>query len=844
MVSLLSRSQWRHWWRHPWLLLLSLLGVAMGVGGIVAMELSIGSCRRAFELSQQQLSGPTTHWIVGGQRGLPETLYRKLRIERGLRKCAPVVEGFLTWDDGKRRESLRLLGLDPIAEGPFRGAWLQGSSGKGPPLIQLLAGPGSLAMSRGEAKRLGLQLNQVMPLKAPGEMRLRATLDGLSPSREQALQGQLLCDLSVAQEALGMQGALSRIELILEPDEVDGLAAWLPAEVALVPAATRTQTMNQMSEAFFLNLQALSLLSLLVGSFLIYNTIHFMVMQRRPWMGRLRILGVTSREIRSQVLLEAAWIGALGSLLGALLGIALSRQLLPLLTRTINDLYYNLQVQQSHLSALSLAKGLWAGWICALAAAWWPAREAGATSPLVVLQSSPMEAQSLRGWLRGSGWAVLALALSWAVLELADSNLGLNLVAMFGLIFSSAALTPAFVLGVQRLLLKLTRGYHPGLHLILGGLRRSLSRMGVALMAMTLALSAVLSITVMVHSFRISLLSWLDRTLQFDLYIGQVDRQAARAGQGLPRQVVEALGRHPDVAHMVMLKMGPVYWRQPAMSSQVMAWKLGQLAAQPLEPASLKAYRMLSGRPPSPGLPELMASEPFARKNNLSVGEKLQLQTRSGPLDLTVAGVFQDYASDTGYLVMDLTRYRRHFLDDSVTGVGLMARPGRTESLRREILSAPGAELLEVRSQRALHALSVEIFEQTFLVTRALSLLAMLVAATGIVSSVAAHRLERRREMALWGALGWTRRQRWGLFWSESALAALLAGLAAWPCGLLQAYAMVQFINRRAFGWTLEFHPHWGAMLTTPLLAVLAASLAVALAPPSRRPLAEDLRTE
>ena len=424
------------------------------------------------------------------------------------------------------------------------------------------------------------------------------------------------------------------------------------------------------------------------------------------------------------------------------------------------------------------------------------------------------------------------------MLLLAENQLALNLVAMVGLMVSSASLTPALVLGAQRLCLRsLPRGGWMLLKLTLGGVERSLSRLGVALVAMTVALSAIISITVMVYSFRLSLIDWLGRTLSSDLYVGLANRQAAKGGQGLPPELVERVARLPQVEKQLRAKMTPVYYRQDGSGPF-----LTQLVAQ--DPDLGRLRFVVGPTPQKIGPGQALASEPFLRQHHLPVGTKLQLQSPSGPVTVELIAGFQDYASDSGYLMMDLEAYRQAFRDPGVTGLGVTVRGDTAEQVRAEILRWPDSRGLEVRSQKALRQLSVEIFEQTFQVTRLLQLLAVVVAGLGTLGAVAANQLERRREYALWTCLGLTSAERWRLRWGEAALCGLWAGLAAWPCGLLQAYAMVTFINRRAFGWSLEFHLDPWTLLATPFLGLLAATLAVLLAGSERNRPAEDLRQE
>lgn len=802
------------------------------------MDLAIASCERAFELSQETLTGKATHWIVGGPNGVPDQTVSLLRRQMGLQAVAPVMDGYVTVG----HESFRLLGIDPLADSGFRSSWLGNApTASSQPLSAALALPDTVALTASEASRLGTKLGGTLEVQGGPPLRVGAVLEGLPPNLEQALQGQLLCDVAVAQERLNSRGNLSRIEVILTPPQVSEVRKSLPAGLELIPSGTRSRVTEQMSVAFFLNLRALSLLSLLVGALLIYNVIHFLALQRRPWMAQLRILGVTSAELRGQLLAEAGWLGALGSTLGLALGAGLARVLLPLLTRTINDLYYNLQVQQVYLAPSVLLKGALLGWACALAAALLPALEAARAPAVSVLRRSELESHGARWAGKALAGGLLVLLLSWALL-LGSHLLELSFVAMFGLILGSAAMLPGLVLRAQAALLrKLPPSRFLVGKLMLGGVERSLSRLGVALVAMTVALSAIISITLMVHSFRLSLKEWLGRTLSADLFIGRANRQAARAGQALDPAWVARLQGEAGVARLLPLKMTPIRYR---LNGEVHPT---QLVAQAYTQEDLSRLRLRQGRFFRPeARDELMASEPFLRSQHVSVGSELEMDTAEGPRPFRLVGAFQDYASDSGYLVSTLDTYRTWFHDSTLSGVSVFLEPGRDpEDLRRRILSWPESQGLEIRSQRALRELSLEIFEQTFQVTRALQILAVLVATAGTLGAVAANRLERRREFALWGCLGLTRRERWGVAWGEAALCGFWAGVWAWPCGLLQAYAMVHFINQRAFGWTLDFFIDPLTLLFTPVLGVLAASLAVLLTgPPGSSRLAEDLRQE
>jgi len=795
-VRLLWLAHWRHLCSHPWLAALAVLGVAVGVAGLVAMDLARYSALRSFELTSTALTGRATHQIVGGPAGVPEELYAELRLRQGLRLAAPVVEGLVT----ARGQTLRVLGVDPFAEDPFR-AYLGG--GEGPPLQSFLSQPHGVLLSRRTATRLGVRPGDRVPVTGGQELTVVGLLTPGSGLAEEALEGLLLVDVSTAQELLDSLGRLSRIDLILA-----GPAPRLPAGVELLEASQRKRSLIAMSRAFFLNLQALSLLSLLVSVLLVYNIMSFLVVQRQPLLARLRILGVTGRELGAVVLAEAAALAVTGTLLGEPLGILLGRGLVQLVTRTVDDLYYAVEVTSLAVSPWVLAKGAALALGASLLAAWGPARWAAHTRSRSLLEQQAQRAVSHAFWL-GLG----CLAASWLALVYL-SGLAASLVAMFALMAGLALVTPALVGGLNTL-----AGRAPGpltWRLAARSATRNLSRTGVALAALMVAISATVGIGVMVQCFRGSLVRWLEHTLSADVYVGWADRNAARTGRPLPAELVERIVALPHVAGYSL--------QRSTEAGEV------SLSAVQLNERGKGSYRLLEGSWEGFEEGSVLLSEPLAQRLGLGPGDRLRLRTQSGPRDFPVAGVFLDYISDTGYALLALSVLRRDFGDPGVSAIALDVRDGQLEALVEEARRVIGEHPLQVRSNRSIKEISLTIFERTFAVTSVLRLLAVGVAFGGMLSALLALQLERVKEFAILRCLGMTPAEVRGLVRLETTLAGLWCGLLAVPAGLLLAFAMVHFINRRAFGWSLDFEVPWLVLAQAPLLALVSAWLAAWLA--------------
>ena len=401
-MHLVWRASLRHLLRHPWQTGLCVFGIALGVAVVLAIDLAIASAERAFDLSARAVIGEATHKIIGGPHGVPESLYREIRVDQGQRRSAPVLELDVALVE-PAAGGFRVLGIDPYAEAPFRQVEGTGTTG-GLPVAALLTRPGALLLESGMARDLGLAEGSAVSLRVGG-VRREAVVAGLfthaDPARRPALRRILIADIATAQELSGRCGFLSRIDLLIDSgtagaEQLRRITAALPEGTALLPADSRARALGRMMEAFRLNLRFLSLLALVVGAFLIFNTMTFSVVQRRPLLGRLRALGVTRREILLLVFTEGLVLGVAGSALGALLGVALARGLLGVIATTISDLYFAVAVQEVHLGGLPLLKAALLGCATSALVTLIPAREATRASPRIGLSRSGLEQRTTR----------------------------------------------------------------------------------------------------------------------------------------------------------------------------------------------------------------------------------------------------------------------------------------------------------------------------------------------------------------------------------------------------------------------------------------------------------------
>jgi putative ABC transport system permease protein len=824
---MLWRASLRHLTRHPWQIGLSVLGVALGVAVVMSIDLANESARRSFALFTETVAGHATHEVVGGPAGLPDAVYRRVRIDARMRASAPVVERDVAAAD-VRGLTFHLLGVDPFAETPFRSL----VSGESAGVPALLTRPGTVLIARDMARRLGLGPGATLVVRV-GTARRRLTVAGVLVPRDELsarmTETLLVADISTAQEVLGMPGRLTRIDLIVENDArrdaiLDRVRAALPPGASLVRAGARVEAVDQMTRAFRLNLTALSLLALVVGTFLIYNTMTFSVVQRRELFGALRALGVTRAELCLLVLGEALAVGLLATALGLPLGVALGHGLTRLVTRTVNDLYVTLTVNALAVPAAAVVKAAALGVGATLLAALAPALEAARTRPRAVLMRSTLETRwrhaAPRLALAGVGSALGGFTL----LAAGDRSLGLAFAGLFAILIGSAMLTPAATVVIMQALRPLMgRLLGQVGRMATGSVVQALSRTSVALAALMIAVSATVGVGVMVRSFRETVVRWLGTSLQADVYVSAPSLVSNRPDSTLDPALIARIRAAPDVARVTALRVA----RVQSPTGPV------RLLALDADARGFRSFTLKEGEADT--VPDalldggaVIVSEPFAWRRGLRVGSWVPLVTDRGQRSFRVAGVYRDYGSSEGVVLMSRRTYDGCWSDPAVSSLGVYARPGISadalvESLRR--LAGPADDVL-VRSNRALREASLTVFDRTFAVTVVLRYLAMAVAFVGVLAALTALALERSRELGVLRAHGLTPGEVWKLVTVQTGLMGLVAGVLAVPVGIVQALVLIFVVNQRSFGWTLELELAPGLLAQALLLAVAAGVLA------------------
>ncbi len=817
---------------------LTVAGIAVGVATMAAILLANASVLASFSATVDVVAGKAGLTVLADGPGIPEeTLARLAWLRARGVAIVPAVTATVVLE-GSGGDVVELLGIDPVTDPAVRDYRFVAEETSLSRLFDVFRKDSVLVPSP-LAARLGLAEGSEVGVVAGGaSRRLRvAGVLRLEGAARAAAGSVLFADLATAQELLGREGFLDRIDLVLP----EGLSAperealeesvrdSLPPGVSVGRPERRTATVDRMVRSFRVNLTALGLIALLVGTYFVYNTLSISVLRRRSDIGSVRALGASARSVFLVFLAEGAALGVLGSFLGLALGAAMAKAALAAVGGTATDFYLAQSAPPLFLDPAALAIAFLAGLLASVLSALAPAVEAARVDPASTLRHGSVEASRQRA-VRPLAVAG-ALLLVLAALATRPGPVGglplFGFAAVFLVVAGVSLLAPLAVTSVARRADRLAvRLLGVEARIARANLTGSLSRTAVAVAALSMGISMMVAVAVMVGSFRATVVDWVSQTLKADLFVAPESGRSQRSVGRLPEEAVALLERVPGVASADPFLSFEA--TRDGVPYTVGSGSFALVAAHgDLPMADGSDTREVLARALARG--EAVVSEPYAVKFGARAGDFVTLPALDGPVALRIAGVYRDYSNDRGTVTVDRALFRRLFRTDGAVSLALRLEPGVApeEGRRRVLAAAHGRFALRVQTNAVLRESALALFDRTFAVTYALEAVAIAVAVLGVFSTLLALVLERRREIGLLRVLGASAaRVARAVRYEAAALSALGIALGV-LAGAAMGWILIHVVNRQSFGWTIRADVPW-LFLAGALALVLLATLAAA----------------
>jgi putative ABC transport system permease protein len=875
LFNLLHSFSWREVLHHPWRSVAAVVAIMLGVALAFAVHLINASALSEFSSAVRAVNGQPDIELRAASGNMDESLYARVALHPSVEVASPVLEvSTYELDEMGDKQAIKVLGLDALVAARV-------SPGLLPiPDERLRSGDARFTMFSADAVYLNAAASRFKrfypkdPLK-PFTLKL---VTGLRTAQLTAVGtvaaggGALaVMDIGAAQDLFSLQGQLTRIDLRLEPG-VDKAALLrelaLPANVQALAPGDAEQRIGNLSRAYRVNMTVLALVALFTGAFLVFSVLSLSVAKRAQQMALLGVLGLTARQRLQLVLLEATALGIVGSALGIALGTGLAALAMGLLGGDLGGGYFAGTAPSLQWSTLAAVVYGALGIAAAVVGAWWPARAA---------QSLPL-AQTLKGLgtaaRRGKGVAIaLFLVAVGAILVWTPAMFGIPLGAYIAigllLVGGIGLLPPLVALAYDRIApLVATRALPM---LAIERARRVRETAAVAVSGVVAALSLAVALTVMVASFRTSVMQWLDVVLPAPLYVRTANTSAAGQVLNFSAEQVQAISALPGVERVAGIRTVQMLLDPTLPSVMLVARGLDDPAKDlPMVGSPVQAASGVpAGAVPlyvSEAMVDLYGAQPGQLfKPNLPLAQQNIAGAATNSIvtpSYYVAGVWRDYARQFGAVAIDQRAYVRMTGDDKVNDLAVWPSAGASardvqERIRSYIGSqlatdagaakagaantgAPHADtdaatdkqaavgkLVEFASADEIRAVSLRIFDRSFAVTYWLQAVAIAIGLFGVAASFSAQVLARRKEFGLLAHLGLTRRQVLQVVASEGAAWTAIGSVAGCALGLVVSTILVHVVNPQSFHWTMDLTVPW-LRLALLCAAVVAAGTVTA----------------
>jgi putative ABC transport system permease protein len=791
--------------------ILSVLAIALGVALGYAVQLITQSAVNELALGVQMLSGEADLQVRGPRNGFDEALYPELSRLPEVAVTSPIVEVDARLAD--RGEALRIVGLDVFRAGAVQPGLVAEAGDR----LDLLR-PDMLFLSPAAARWLDVE--------AGGSLRFVVALREVPLSiggfvRADARQRFAVMDIAGAQASFDRLGVLTRIDLRLKPGvDVDAfrerLQARLPAGLTAERPQASLAAAASMSRSYRVNLDVLALVALFTGGLLVFSTQVLSVVRRRAHFALLRVLGVTRRRLVGLLIAEGAVLGIAGGAIGLLGGFFLAQIAVRVIGPDLGSGYF-----RGIAPALALAPGsmllcFGLGVAVAILGSLIPALAAASASPASALRAGDEERAFIR--LRRA-WPGLAAIAAGSIASLLPPVAGLPLfgyVAIALLLLGSLALLPR----IAPLLLAIVpapRAAAPAL--ALSQLRGAPGQAAVSLTAIVASLALMVSMAIMVASFRDALDGWLERILPADAYL----RASATGDTAYITPEDQArIATLPGVRRVEFLREQQLLL-DPARPRVVLLAR----SIDPADPGRQLPLVDASAAPDRGGLPPLWVNEAMVDVYGFVPGRRVELPIGGKATPFVVAGVWRDYARPQGAMAIERDRYVALTGDRTATNAALWLAPGMSAdtlaaAIAREI---PGGERLDVASPGEIRTVSLHIFDRTFAVTYALEFAAVAIGLLGLSSSFGALVLARRREFGVLRHVGMTRRQIGAMLATEGLLLSGIGLVAGLVLGYAISLILIHVVNRQSFHWGMSVSVPWAALAGSALVVLALATI-------------------
>lgn len=833
MLSALGHITLRQWSNHKLRLVLTTLGIALGVAVFFGIRTANATLLASLRVTVEKAAGKATLQIAAGESGFPEEVLDKVRAVPGVHVAEPVIE-VISHTAFSDEGNLLILGVDIAGDHELRDYQFDRSASEVSDPLTFLAQPNSILVSRAFADRHSLRTGDTLPLFT-SVGRKEFTVQGIFKpiGVGEVFGGNIaVMDVYSAEVVFSRGRHFDRIDLMNSPDvSVEELQkrlqAVLPAGIEVLQPQTRGAALENTVTAMRTGMLITSFVALFVGVYIIFNSFGISVNQRWKEIGILRAIGVERGNVSNMFLGEAFFMGIAGSVIGIVAGYYLAAIASKAMGAIAADVYGTISTPQAVIfrkdyALISFAVGV----ISSVLGAWLPARAASRLDPILALHNIETRRQeSVLGWLRTIIGALLILA-SMLLIALTPSHVGLNSQFFYALLM---------LLGLTIILPNLVQWSARALRPIMdwfGGTEGTLAvdamiqsprRSSATVGALMIGLMFVFSTGAYIQSYRLMINRWVDSMINVDIIVAttqQLRSTTYHFSEDLGKQIAAL----PEVRRLLNVRFTSIPYNGD--TSALVAIEMDGFLGRSKEsltgiqdPAFIE--KLEKGE-------AVFVSRNFTTRWGTHVGDVVTMQSPTGELRLPVLAIVDDFRSEKGTIFMDRVLYKKYWQDSGVDFFDIALKPEADRAAAKRAVThiTSGTVHAFVYTNAEFRKWISGLVDQFFVLNYMQLVVAVLVSMLGIVNTLIISISERKREIGIIRALGGYRSQIRKLILLEAVAISLVGVFIGAFAAVLSTQFMVHTVSMVLAGYSVPFYFPWRMILFSVPIVVAGSVLA------------------
>lgn len=610
-------------------------------------------------------------------------------------------------------------------------------------------------------------------------------------SREDFPKHIIFMDIAQAQEALGLLGYISQIDIYGEIDKVE-----FPPDFILEERQDIFENRKDLIKSFNYNLFFISLIAILVGFFLMFNTVLITVIRRKTELGILRAIGFRKKEIVYLFLLQSIITGVIGSILGLFLGSIISGFSMKMAEKTISTVYEIVSIDVNILSVKYLLVSLLSGVAISIMASILPVYEASKVDPINAIKDIKTTNGRSQKKLFLAGSILIVTGIFLSIYEFLKQPFDTPFLTYSGtilLLLGFTLITPFFIKFVSDIINNASqKNSFLTLKIAESLISANIYRFSIAVISVAVSSALVISILVLIFSFKTTLSSWIDKNIDADIYIKPLSCTSNFCFDIMSRDIFEKISSIEGIGKINRFRVIP-----SKLKGKDVLIGFGDVDLV-MNKRSGSRYSLTN---------DVAISDHLARKYFLKVGSEIELSTPKGLKLFKVREIFQSFSSTKGLIILD--RFWLHELwgEDTENQISVYINdPQDINKITEEIRSRISNYAVDISNNRDLRENILKTFDQSFAITRGIQFIALVVSIIGVLNTITAIIWENKRDINILSYLGADRWTINRIFLLTSFLSGIIGATLGTFLGAVLVFMIIKVVNVISFGWEISIY--------------------------------------